>query len=132
MTVSAENQTSELAALVNRCQEVMAHAWVVRAFLRHSDEIDDFPELTEICRAIFDTSRALETRVADPVGYFKMLNKKLTKFKVAVEEFAGQVPGISTHTNFAQAVISMRVCMRSLEESIAQARTLVIRPNPES
>lgn len=123
--------TPDLKTLVERCQETMAHAWVVRAFLRHSDEIEDFPELTEICRAIFDTSRALETRCDDPVGYFKMLTKKLGKFKVAVEVFAGQVPEISTHTNFAQSVISLRACVRALDELLAQARTAVIQSKPE-
>lgn len=102
----------------------MAHAWVVRAFLRHSDEIEDFPELTNMCRAIFDLSRALETRVDDPVGYFKMLNKKLPKFRVAAEQFAKDVPELSTHTNFAQSVISINVCVRELFETLELAREI--------
>lgn len=114
----------DLPQLVERCQAQMAHAWVVRAFLRHSEEIEDFPELTEICRSIFDTSRALETRVDDPMGYFKMLNKKLGKFRVAVEKFASDVPTISTHTNFAQSVISLRACVDDLQETIDEARQL--------
>lgn len=111
-----------LQPYVDRCQRQMAHAWVVRAFLRHSDEIDDFPELTAICRAIFDFSRALETRVNDPFGYLKMLTKKLGKFRVAVEQFAQDAPEISTHTNFAQCVISLRSCVQELEAALQQAR----------
>lgn len=113
-----------LAPLVTRCQELMANAWVVRAFLRHSDEIEDFPELTLICRAIFDISRALETRVDDPMGYFKMLNKKLGKFRVASQHFAEAVPEISTHTNFVQSVVVMQSCVRELEITLEQARQL--------
>ena len=114
----------QLQAYVVHCQEQMAHAWVVRAFLRHSDEIEDFDELTLICRAIFDISRALETRVDDPMGYFKMLNKKLGKYRVAIEEFARHVPEISTHTNFAQSVISMQAGLRELQSTLENARSL--------
>ncbi len=116
----------QLQECVQRCQEQMAHAWVVRAFVRHSDEIEDFPELTEICRAIFDLSRALETRVDDPVGYFKMLTKKLGKFRVAVEGYSKLVPEISTHTNFGQSVISMQVCARELGETLENARKIAL------
>ena len=108
---------------VDRCQELMAHAWVVRAFLRHSDEIEDFPELTLMCRAIFDLSRALESRIDDSLGYFKMLHKKLGKFHIAVEQFASDVPNISTHTNFQQSVISLRSCVRELQKEMDAART---------
>ncbi|MEW4487350.1 amidohydrolase [Thalassoglobus sp. JC818] len=121
------DSSDELTKLVNRCQQAMAHAWVVRAFLRHSDEAEDFPELTYISRSIFDVSRALETRVNDPIGYFKMLRKKVGKFRAAVEEFAKQVPDISSHTNFAQSVISLRGSVTMLEESLNQAREVAIQ-----
>lgn len=103
----------------------MAHAWVVRAFIRHSAEIDDFPELGEIGRAVFDLSRALETRVNDPVGYFKMLRKKLGKFHKAVEQFAVDAPKASSHTNFAQAVVSIRACAEELTELLDLARPVM-------
>lgn len=102
------------AQIVARCQQIMAHAWVVRAFVRHSDEAEDFPEVQEIDRAIFDFSRALETRVDDPAGYLKMLAKKLGKFRAAVEKFAADAPRISSHTNYAQSVISLRTCVDDL------------------
>lgn len=121
-TISPEEQ---LRDCVQYCQEQMAHAWVVRAFIRHSDEVEDFPELSLICRAIFDLSRALETRVDDPIGYFKMLNKKLGKYRIAIEEFGQQVPEISTHTNFSQSVISMQSGLRALSLTLDQAREIV-------
>jgi hypothetical protein len=103
------------AELVNECQNELAHAWVVRAFVRHSDEAEDFPEITGIGRAVFDVTRALETRVDDPAGYFRMLRKKLGKFQRAIEQFAGEAPQVSTHTNFRQSVISMRAVGSRLE-----------------
>lgn len=112
---------SSLTSLVQRSQVVMAHAWIVRAFVRHSDEVEDFPELGEIGRAVFDLSRALEAHCDDPPGYFKILQKKLAKFRAAVEQFATDAPKASAHTNFAQAVISIRGCADELRSILEQA-----------
>ena len=101
--------------LVSRCQTVMAHAWMVRTFIKHSDEVEDFPELMGIVRAVFDTARALETREGDPSGYFHMLGKKLGKLRKAAEQFCIDAETASTHTNFKQAVISMDACVEELE-----------------
>ena len=104
-----------LQELVNRCQTVMAHAWMVRTFIKHSDEVEDFPELMGIARAVFDVSRALETRVDDPAGYFRMLGKKLGKLRKAAAQFQTDAETASTHTNFKQAVISIDACVDELE-----------------
>jgi hypothetical protein len=105
--------------LVARCQIVLAHAWMVRTFVKHSAEIEDFPELMGIVRAVFDLSRAVETRVEDPIEYFKMLDKKLPELGRAVEKFAVDSPLASTHTNFAQAVISIRASTADLAVLLA-------------
>jgi hypothetical protein len=116
---------TELSDLVRRCDEVLAHAWMVRTFIKHGEEIDDYPELMGIVRAVFDLSRALETRQSDPVGYVKMLSKKVGKFRKAAEQFAIDALKASTHTNFQQAVKSMNVCVRELQELSARGRELV-------
>lgn len=103
------------ADAVPRCQQIMAHAWMVRTFIKHSPEVEDFPELMGIVRAVFDTSRALETRVEDPPGYLHMLRKKIGGLKKAAAEFRIEAPKASTHTNFQQAVISMDTCVQDLE-----------------
>jgi hypothetical protein len=108
--------------IVACCQAVMAHAWMVRTFVKHSDEVQEFPELMGIVRAVFDTARALETRVNDPAGYLRMLQKKLGKLRAATEQFAVDAPKASTHTNFVQAVASMRACLEELERLLHAAR----------
>lgn len=108
------------AEAVARCDKVMAHAWMVRTFVKHSPEVEDFPELMGIVRTVFDMARALETRVADPAGYMHMLRKKIGKLRAAAAEFRADAPQASTHTNFQQAVISMDACVEELE-SILQA-----------
>ena len=115
-------------AVVERCQQVMASAWMVRTFIKHSEEVEDFPELMGIVRAVFDTSRALETRIDDPAGYLKMLRKKIGKLKTAAREFEEDAKEASTHTNFEQAVISMHFCNQQLEELLEFGQSLMQVP----
>lgn len=113
--------TSEtLEQLVARCQAQMAHAWMVRTFVKHSEEVEDFEELHQVVRAVFDASRALDTRVDEPAAYFKMLQKKLPGLRRAAEQFAVDAPKASLHTNFAQAVVSLRACVSALEQLLPQ------------
>jgi hypothetical protein len=110
--------------LVERAQLVMAHAWMVRTFIKHSEEALEFPELMGIVRAVFDTACALETRIEDPAGYFQMLAKKIGKLRKASEQFAIDAPQASAHTNFQQAVISMNACIDELEQLLQQSQNL--------
>lgn len=116
---------TDLSEIVRRCDELLAHAWMVRTFIKHGEEIDDYPELMEIVRSVFDISRALETRQADPVGYVRMLNKKVGKLRKAAEQFAVDALKASTHTNFQQAVKSMNVCVRELQSLSARGQELL-------
>lgn len=106
--------------LVARSQVILAHAWMVRTFIKHCDEAEDFPELMGITRAVFDASRALETRVDDPDAYLKMLKKKISKLRKATDQFALDAPEASLHTNFEQAVISMQGSTQALEALLAE------------
>ena len=36
------------AEIVDACQTTMAHAWMVRTFVKHSPEAEDFPELMDM------------------------------------------------------------------------------------
>jgi hypothetical protein len=104
---------------VARCQTIMAHAWMVRTFVKHSPEAEDFPELMEIVRTVFDLSRALETRLSDPAAYLHMLRKKIGKLRKAAAEFRDDAPRASGHTNFQQAVLSIDACVAELEAILA-------------
>ena len=115
---------AELEELVNRSQQVFAHAWMVRTFIKHSDEVEDFPELMGIARAVFDSAMALESRVNDPAAYFRMLEKKLGKLRQAADQFRTDAPQASAHTNFQQAVISIGACMEEWERLLSASREL--------
>lgn len=103
-----------LEEVVARCQRVMSHAWMVRTFVKHSEEAEDFPALMGIARTVFDTSRALESRVDDPAGYLKMLRKKIGKLRRAAAQFREDASQASTHMNFQQAVASIDACVEDL------------------
>ena len=119
--VTTEDRLSEI---VDECQDVMAHAWMVRTFVKHSEEVEDFPELMGVVRAVFDTSRALETRLQDPAGYIKMLGKKIGRMRRATEQFRGDAPLASTHTNFVQAVRAIDLCVTRLEQLLVEGRDI--------
>ncbi len=107
---------------VAHCQTIMAHAWMVRTFIKHAPEVEDFPELMGAARTVFDLARALETRADDPHGYFRMLEKKLGRLRRAADEFRQQAPLASDHTNFKQAVISLDGCVEALETALRHYR----------
>ena len=114
--------TSNLGNAIERIDTIMAHAWMVRTFVKHSDEVEDFPELMQVARTIFDVARALESKRSDPSVYVKMLGKKIGKLRVAAEQFAHDAPQASSHTNFGQAVISLDGCVRELEEILERVK----------
>jgi hypothetical protein len=109
----------------------MAHAWMVRTFVKHSLEAEDFPELMEIVRTVFDVSRALEAHLGDPAAYLKTLRKKIGKLRAAAEKFRQDAPLASSHTNFQQAVISIDSCVADLAEILDDVSGFATDPNPE-
>jgi len=129
-TVIGPEAQQQLKELVERSQRIMAHAWMVRTFVKHCDEVEDYPELNEMARTIFDTFRALETQIDDPSSYFRFLRKKLGKLRTASREFKKNAWHASTHTNFQQAVISIAYVVEQLEDIMARGDTLLPRPAP--
>jgi hypothetical protein len=100
---------------VDRCQTILAHAWMVRTFIKHCPEVEEFPELMLAAREIFDLCRSVESRVGDPAAYVHQLRKKFSKLKAGAQEFTRDAPLASDHTNFRQAVISLNGCVEQLK-----------------
>lgn len=121
---------AKLQSLVVRSQKIMAHAWMIRTFIKHSDEVEDYPELNEMARTIFDVFRAVETQVEDAPAYFKTVRKKLGKLSAAAEQFEKDAWHASTHTNFQQAAIAAKFLGEQLLELVTEAEKLVPRPAP--
>ena len=121
---------STLQELVERFQKTMAHAWMVRTFIKHCDEVEDYPELMGIVRAVFDMSRAIESKTDDPATYFKFAGKKIGKLRKAAEQFQQDAWTASTHTNFQQAVTSVVYSAEQMELILAEANE-VMAAGPE-
>jgi len=87
----------------------LAHVWMVRAFLKHSDEAQEDDELAEVHRELYDYMLALggPLKEGNADEYLKVARKKLGKLKKSAEKFAEIQPQVSTHTNFQMAVASL-------------------------
>jgi len=94
---------------VKRLEYVLAHAWMIRQFLKHADEVQEDEEMLEVHRTIFDSLRAVEPskQRGDHAEYLRRLRGKLAKLKTASEFFSREYKRCSTHTNFEMAALSL-------------------------
>src|SRR5579872_4080289 len=91
----------------------LAHAWMVRTFLKHADEIQDDDEMLEVPRMIFDYIRALEPSYErrDAAEYLHRARGKLAKLRRVAERLAQEHKRVSDHTNFQMAAASLTACV---------------------
>ena len=106
---------------VERLDVILAHAWMVRTFLKHADEIQEDEELLDVPRTLFDSIRAVEParERGDTKEYLRRLQGKLPKLRRIAEFFAREYRRVSTHTNFEMAALSLSGCVRQIEEVLA-------------
>src|SRR5688500_2487434 len=87
----------------------LSHVWMVRAFLKHSEEAAEDDELDEVHRDLYDYRLApggpLKEGNADE--YLRLARKKLAKLRRATESFIRIQPEVSQHTNFQMAAASL-------------------------
>src|SRR5438132_14322230 len=103
---------------------VLAHAWMVRTFLKHADEIQEDEELLEVPRMIFDYTRAVEPSYQrrDAREYLRRAQGKLPKLRRVAELFTQQYRRVSDHTNFHMAALSLSACVRRIGEILAEVK----------
>ena len=101
-----------------RLDVVLAHAWMVRTFLKHAEEIQEQEEFLDVHRAIFDYCRAVELarQKGDTAEYLHRIRGKLSKLRRAAEFFAANYTRITDHTNWQMAAASLLGCVRQIEE----------------
>ena len=102
----------------------LAHVWMVRAFLKHSEEAEDDEELADVHRTLYDFQLAVggPLRDGDAAAYLKAAGKKFAKLRTAAETFAEIQPEVSTHTNFQMAVASLTAAVGQIGEILASAK----------
>lgn len=106
------------AQKMRRIDTLLAHVWMVRAFLKHSEEAEDDDELAGVHRELYDYMLALGKPLQDndAAEYLKAANKKYAKLRRAAELFARIQPEVSTHTNFQMAVASLTAAVEEIGE----------------
>jgi hypothetical protein len=109
---------------MERLNVVMAHAWMVRNFLKHADEVQEDEEMLEVHRMIFDFIRAAEPSYQrkDAKEYLHRVRGKLPKLRRVAEYFVGDWRRVSAHTNFEMAAASLTGCVKQIEEILAAVR----------
>jgi hypothetical protein len=117
-------QAAEIQAeLVRQIDSRLSHVWMVRTFLKHSEEAEEDDELCEVHRALYDYMLALgpSLRSGEYDKYLKQANKKLKKLIAAKNLFVEIQPEISSHTNFQMAAQSLKLAVDEIEEILGRA-----------
>ncbi len=102
---------------MHQIDALFSHVWMVRTFIKHSEEAQDDPQLLEVQRSLYDAMLALGPawKAQDSETYIKQARKKLSKLRAATELFAEVQPEVSTHTNFQMAVGSLKHAVGEIE-----------------
>lgn len=95
---------------------LLSHVWMVRAFLKHSEEAAEDDELASVHRELYDYMLALGAplKAGDADEYLRLARKKFSKLRQASELFAEIQPEISGHTNFQMAVQSLTQAVKEI------------------
>lgn len=109
---------SESAARI--IDDQLSHVWMVRTFLKHSEEAEDEEELREVFRELYDVMHALGPAFErkDWEQYLKLARKKLGRLVAACEQYQRIQPEISSHTNFQMAGRSLRVAVDQISTAL--------------
>ena len=114
---------------VTRLNTLLAHAWMIRTFLKHADEIQESEEMLDVPRTLYDSIRAVEPAYqrGDSADYLRRLKGKLSKLRRAAEYFNAHFKDFSPHTNFEMAALSLTGVVRQMEEVFA---AIALTPQP--
>jgi len=116
---SSTSQVDPIATeLMHEVDGWLSHIWMVRAFLKHSDEAAEDEELAEVHRGLYDFMLALGPSLDanDSARYLRIARKKLSKLRVAAESFKELQPEISGHMNFRMAAMSLSLAVSKVNE----------------
>ena len=102
-----------------------SHVWMVRTFLKHSDEVEEDQELARLHRVLYDVMLAVGPALSsgDAATYLKQTNKKIGRLHHATVQFRELQPEISTHTNFQMDVQSLTAAVAEVRRLLDQGTT---------
>jgi len=120
----SDTESSQL--LMQEIDRQISHIWMVRTFLKHSDEASEDEELAEVHRELYDFMLALGPSLdaGDGENYLKLANKKFGKLKGALRLFVEIQPEISGHMNYKMAVKSLDLAVRQVASLLGRQEEL--------
>ena len=119
--------TAEIARLI---EQQLCHLWMVRTFVKHSEEAEEDEELREVYRELYDFAHALGPAYEqkDWDQFLKLARKKLRKLIAANDLYQRIQPEISSHTNFQMAGRSLQASVDRIRELIEPSSRSSIEP----
>lgn len=125
MTEINDIQHPEMRQKMLDLDQQLSHVWMVRTFLKHSDEAAEDEELAEVHRELYDFMLALGPSIdsGDYENYLKLANKKFSKLRGALKLFAEIQPEISGHMNFKMALKSLTLAVERIAKILDRERT---------
>lgn len=110
--------------------EQLSHVWMVRTFLKHSDEAAEDEELASVHRDLYDYMLALGPSLdaMDATRYLRLAKKKLRRLLAACELYHEIQPEISGHTNFIMAGRSLRLAVTQIQHRLESSSSLASMP----
>jgi hypothetical protein len=110
---------------MRRLDALLSHVWVVRTFVKHSEEAEDDEELMEVVRVLYDYCLSLGPawNAQDAAEYLKLAHKKLARLRQATADFARLQPEVSVHTNFKMAVVSLQTAVDDIARVLEAQRS---------
>ena len=103
---------------MQRIDTLLSHVWMVRTFLKHSEETNDDDDLQDVHRTLYDYMLALggPGTAGDARAFLKQAKKKLSKLRKATEMYLEIQPEVSSHTNFQMAARSLQAAVAEIDE----------------
>ena len=104
--------------LMDRVDALLSHVWMVRTFVKHSEEAQEDEDLAETQRVLYDYMLALGPvlQAGDATAYLNQARKKLAKLRAATQRFSEIQPEVSTHTNFVMAARSLSTAVDEIAQ----------------
>ena len=103
---------------MTRIDSQLSHVWMVRTFLKHSEEAEEEEELCEIHRELYDVMLALGQPLSknDTEAYLRQIRKKIGKLKKTRDRFLELQKEVSGHMNFQMAALSLNRAVAEIEQ----------------
>lgn len=107
---------------MRRVDALASHVWMVRTFVKHSEEAEDDDELMEIVRGLYDFCLALGPAwtAGDADEYLHVARKKFGRLREATSQFAELQPQVSDHMNYKMAVRSLTAAVEEIGEVLRE------------